>query len=131
MKKYINTEMGQFEVLAKHTKKVAYLLRSACYWEMNPNGKPRTIWDAYKKPSNDKERIFIEWAKWFNYDYEGGSSIDFRIVSHNCNFFSIACRVNEFLFYITPCNNYMIDLTNKDILALVNNYKEFSLFRGL
>lgn len=130
MKKYISTEMGQFEVLAKPTKKVAYLLRNTCYWELNPNGRPRTIWDAYEKPSQIKEDIFKEWAKWFNYNYEEASLVDFRIVSHNCNFFSIACRVGDFLFYITPHNHYMIDL-NKDVLSLVNNYKEFSLFRGL
>lgn len=129
MKKYISTEMGQFEVLNKPTKKVVYLLRNACYWEMNPNGHPRTIWDAYNNPSYRKEEIFRTWAKWF--DYENGSDIDFRIVSHNSNFFSIAVRLGDFLFYITPHNNYMIDLANKDILALVNNYKEFSLFRGL
>lgn len=122
--------MGQFEVLTKPTKKVAHLLYSACYWELNPNGRTRTIWDAYEKPSQIKENIFREWAKWFNYDYEEASLVDFRIVSHNCDFFSIACRVGDYLFYITSCNKYMIEL-NKDVLSLVNNYKEFSLFRGL
>lgn len=130
MKKYISTKQGIFEVLSKPTKKVAYLLRNACYWELNPNGRPRTIWDAYKRPSQTKEDIFKVWANWFNYDYEEASSLDFRIVSHNCNFFSIACRFGDTLFYITPQHNYMIDL-NKDVLSLVNNYKEFSLFRGL
>ena len=124
MKKYVNTNMGQFEILSKPTRKVAYLLRNACYWEMSPNGQPRTIWDAYKNPSCYKERIYNDWADFFK------GYTDFRIVSHNCNFFSIAVRCGGVLYYITPHNNYMIDLNN-DVLALVNNYKEFSLFRGL
>lgn len=130
MKKYISTKQGIFEVLYKPTKKVAYMLRNACYWELNPNGHPRTIWDAYERPSQAKEDIFKVWAEWFDYDYKHVGLVDFRIVSHNSQFFSIAVRVKDYLFYITPYHNYMIEL-NKDILALVNNYKEFSLFRGL
>lgn len=130
MKKYISTNQGIFEVLSKPTKKVAYLLRNACYWELNPNGHPRSIWDAYKNPSRAKEDIFKAWADWFGVTFVCDSDRDFRIVSHNCNFFSIACRFGDTLFYITPHHNYMIDL-NKDVLSLVNNYKEFSLFRGL
>lgn len=95
------------------------------FWEINPNGQPRTIWDAYKNPSRAKENIYKAWAYWFDAD-----KFDFRIVSHNSQFFSIAVRVGRILYYITPRNKYMIRLSD-DILALVNDYKSYSLFRGL
>lgn len=101
MKKYISTNIGSFEVIRKPTKKVKEMLTNVTYWETLPNA-PRTIWDAYSKPSDEKERIYKKWREWFS------EAKDFRIVSHNCNFFSIAVVTENYIYYITKDNNYMI-----------------------
>ena len=101
MKKYISTYMGPFEVIRKPTKKVKAMLANVACWETLPNG-PRTIWDAYNNPSYAKVKIYEEWREWFS------EAKDFRIVCHNDNFFSIAVVTDNYIFYITKNNNYMI-----------------------
>ena len=115
MKKYISTHMGAFEVIRKPTKKVKAMLTNVAYWETLPNG-PRTIWDAYERPSDTKERIYKEWREWFS------EAKDFRIVSHNCGFFSIAVVTDNYIYYITKDNNYMIKM-NQSIADMLEELR--------
>lgn len=107
--------MGPFEVIRKPTKKVKAMLENVVYWETLPNA-PRTIWDVYKKPSDNKERIYKEWREWFR------EAKDFRIVSHNCNFFSIAVVTDNYIYYITKGNNYMIRM-NTSIVDILEDLR--------
>lgn len=107
--------MGPFEVIRKPTKKVKAMLENVVYWETLPNA-PRTIWDAYNKPSDEKERIYKEWREWFR------EAKDFRIVSHNCNFFSIAVVTDNYIYYITKGNNYMIRM-NTSIVDILEDLR--------
>lgn len=107
--------MGPFEVIRKPTKKVKEMLTNVAYWETLPNG-PRTIWDAYKRPSGTKERIYKMWKEWFR------EAEDFRIVSHNLNFFSIAILTDNYIYYITKDNNYMIKM-NQSILDMLEELR--------
>ena len=111
MKKYIYTNIGPFEVIRKPSKKVEAMLTNVAYWETLPNA-PRTMWDAYERPSDKKERIYKEWREWFS------KAKDFRIVSHNDSFFSIAVLTDDYIYYITKNNNYMIKINESiaDIL---------------
>lgn len=64
------------------------------------------IYDAYGKPSRTKVSIWNEWYYWFTHN--GGYC---RIVSRNCNFFSIAGYVTDqetkerYYCYITASHN--------------------------
>lgn len=115
MQKYVSTPMGEFEILRKPTKRVKAMLTNVAYWETLPHA-PRTIWDAYEKPSYNKERIYNDWKEWLN-EYK-----DFRIVSHNCNFFSIAVVTDTYILYITKSHNYMIEM-NQDIYDMLEELR--------
>ena len=107
--------MGTFEVIRKPTKKVKAMLTNVAYWETLPHA-PRTIWDAYNKPSAEKERIYKEWREWFS------KAKDFRIVSHSCNFFSIAVVTDNYIYYITKDSNYMIRM-NQSIVDMLEELR--------
>lgn len=107
--------MGTFEVIRKPNKKVKSMLTNVAYWETLPNG-PRTIWDAYERPSDTKERIYKMWREWFK------EAKDFRIVCHNCNFFSIAVVTDNYIYYITKNNNYMIKM-NQSIVDMIEELR--------
>lgn len=107
--------MGPFEVIRKSTKKVKTMLANVAYWETLPNA-PRTIWDAYNDPSYNKVRIYEEWREWFS------EAKDFRIVCHNCSFFSIAVVTDNYIYYITKNNNYMIRM-NKSISDMLEELR--------
>ena len=115
MKKYISTHMGPFEVIRKPTKKVKAMLTNVAYWETLPNG-PRTIWDAYNNPSYNKVKIYEEWREWVS------KAKDFRIVSHNGYFFSIAVVTDNYIYYISKNNNYMIKM-NKSIADMLEELR--------
>ena len=115
MKKYISTYMGPFEVIRKPTKKVREMLTNVAEVETLPNA-PRTIWDAYNKPSAKNERIYKDWREWFK------EAKDFRIVCHNNNLFSIAVVTDNYIYYITKGNNYMIRM-NQSIADMLEELR--------
>lgn len=61
----------------------------------------RTIWDAYRRPSFNKERIWNEWARWAD---EVGARI--CIESANSQIFTISGSVVvddiPYFIYVTP-----------------------------
>lgn len=95
--------MGEFEILRKPTKKLKAMLNLVAYWETLPNA-PRTIWDAYKNPSDNKERIYNAWKEWFKEEK------DFRIIYSGCMFFGIAVVTDYCIYYINSGHNYMIEM---------------------
>lgn len=64
------------------------------------------IYEAYDNPSETKRAIWNDWKNWFT--FYGGYC---RIVSRNCNFFSIAGYVTDedtkerYYCYITKAHN--------------------------
>ena len=64
------------------------------------------IFDAYSRPSETKKQIWESWESWFNQN-DGYC----KIVSRNCNFFSIAGYVTDketkerYYCYITASHN--------------------------
>ena len=65
-----------------------------------------TIYEAYERPSGTKIGIWYSWQEWFVRN--GGYC---KIVSHNCNFFTIAGYVTDsttkerYYCYITAAHN--------------------------
>lgn len=91
MKKYVVLNNRTFEV-------VPHLQVNKDYIE--------TIYDAYKRPSKYKIKIWKEWVNWFN-ELKKDNNDFISICSHNFARFSIHGRVNGYKFYITPTYNYI------------------------
>lgn len=66
----------------------------------------RTIWDAYDRPSRNKERAY----EWCLGDAREHGGYDIRIPSHSCHFFTFAYRYMkdgaERMRYHTHANVY-------------------------
>ena len=132
MKRTITLKGVDFEIIDHPTKKAFDMLRNASQWWENFGNRPRSIYEAYDKPSWNKIRIFRQWYDYFYdlVDYASVKAFEIRIVSHNCQFFSIACRMDDTLLYITPKHRYLIVL-DKEMLSMLNEPEKCSLFKGL
>ena len=75
------------------------------YLQAYATSKDFSIFHAYQKPSYNKQRI--EQAI-FN-DMDKNNGYDYRILSHNCNFFTCAYMLNEdTLKVFTPYKTFTI-----------------------
>lgn len=112
MKQFKEIKGETFEVLFKPTKKLENILRTASHpW--NPSRKDAlSIWDAYVRPSDRKEAIYNYWDWFFSRVNRDLMKDYFIIASHTCHFFTIAVRVDDNLFYISPTYKYMIPLSS-------------------
>ena len=62
------------------------------------------IYEAYKNPSTRKTRAFYECTMIM----ENENGHGYRIISYNCNFFSVAWIVGNSLRIETACNSFVI-----------------------
>ena len=117
-----------FEVLSKPTKRVISILRNVSHpW--NPwQEEAYTIYQAYNKPSSRKIGIYKDWCSFF-YGMEA-DLFKMVIPTHNSQIFTIAVRMDDKLFYITPTHNYLIPLT-RELLDNIPHWKCCDIFAGL
>lgn len=92
-----------FTKLNKDTKKAQTLVHNFVM------SKYYGLWQIYVKPSKRKEKIY---SYWLNYYARFKTSKNFCIPTYNAHIFTIAFTINKNtqLVYITPSNNYIIDL---------------------
>lgn len=121
MNKNIEINGVIFETLDKPTKRVVDMVANASiYWESYGN-QPRTIREAYGRFSDTKERIYETWQDFYK-GMPKSDNMEFRIASHNSQFFTIAIFWGNRLLYITPSHNYCIVLT-RDIVTKVRGWE--------
>ena len=63
-----------------------------------------SVEDCYGRPSETKKAIEYEWRK----ECSNLNGENFRIISHNSNFFSLAFEAGNDLYVITPAHNYIV-----------------------
>lgn len=128
MKQFETFDGRTFEVLSKPTKRVISILRNVSHpW--NPwQEEATTIYQAYNKPSSRKINIYKDWCSFF-YGMEA-DLFKMVIPTHNCQIFTIAVRMDDKLFYITPTHNYVIPLT-RELLDNIPHWKCCDIFEGL
>lgn len=92
-----------FTKLNKNTKKAKSFIKNFVH------AKNLYLWQVYDKPSKRKEKVFGYWWKFYR---DLKTSGNFCIPTYNTSTFTIAFTINNTkqLVYITPTNNYIIDL---------------------
>ena len=128
MKQFKTFNGRTFEVLSKPTKRVISILLNVSHPWAPYRSDAQTIYQAYDKPSQRKVSIYEDWVSFF-YGIEA-DLFKMVIPTHNSQIFTIAVRMDDKLFYITPTHNYVIPLTRK----LVNNipyWEKCDIFLGL
>ena len=97
-----------FENVKATTKKAQSMIESVD-WYVNRYGY-RSIFDAYKNPSDTKVAIYHDWER---FAVEHGADIC-TVLGANCFMFTMAIVYNEdgnrILLYITPNHNYRVVL---------------------
>ena len=91
--------MAYYEKVNKDSKKGQHLICSAIRFD------GRQLSDCYTRHSATKQAIYDDWLREC---YSNLNGENFRIISHNCNFFSLAFEAGNDLYVITPRHNYCI-----------------------
>lgn len=88
-----------FELIKKGHKKYEQLLANASRYD----GK--CVTNVYLRPSQSK-RIIDNY--WWNFCLEINGD-DYSICSHNTKMFTLSFVTEQFVFYITPTHNYILE----------------------
>ena len=128
MKQFKTFDGRTFEVLSKPTKRVISILRNVSNPWAPYSFDARTIYQAYYKPSQRKIEIYNDWREYFF--HMECDLFYFVIPTHNCQIFTIAVRMDDKLFYITPTHNYVIPL-NRELLNNIIGWEECEICKGI
>ena len=128
MKQFKTFDGRTFEVLSKPTKRVISILRNVSHPWAPYSFDANTIYQAYDKPSSRKIEIYNDWREYFF--HMECDLFSFVIPTHNSQIFTIAVRMDDKLFYITPTHNYVILLT-RELLDNILGWEECDIFKGI
>ena len=128
MKQFKTFDGRTFEVLSKPTKRVISILRNVSHPWKPYSFDARTIYQAYYKPSKRKIAIYEDWHEYFF--HMECDLFSFVIPTYNYEIFTIAVRMDDKLFYITPKHNYVIPLT-RELLSNILGWEECEIFKGI